>query len=208
MIGLNQRPRGLFGNPMDRYRPPYATPGIGDGMNEPNPMMSAVRAPSPQQQPEPRQPRRMDEKLYALGGLLANIGGIPNNAMGEYMAGLRNREQAALQAQAEQMADARRRALDRADKQWEWDNKPDTYRWRSNSGDLMEIGPDGQPRVAYNDPTDKIQWVRAENGDGTFTMVPVGANGPVGGGSGPLPEFTEEDWNNAGGGTGNGVGGF
>lgn len=53
------------------------------------------------------------------------------------------------------------------------------YRWESNNGSLMEIGPDGQPRVVYNDPTPKISWVRADNGDGTVTMVPMGPGGPV-----------------------------
>lgn len=59
------------------------------------------------------------------------------------------------------------------------DRPQQPYRWRANSGDLMEVGPDGQPRTVYDDPTDRIQWVRADNGDGTFTMVPYGPNGPV-----------------------------
>lgn len=56
------------------------------------------------------------------------------------------------------------------------------YRWKSNNGSLLELGPDGQPKVVYEDPTPKINWVRADNGDGTFTMVPVGPNGPISGG--------------------------
>ena len=62
------------------------------------------------------------------------------------------------------------------------------YRWESNDGSLMGIGPDGQPQVIYKDPSPKMNWVRADNGDGTFTMVPV----PMSGGSaqgqdGPIP---------------------
>lgn len=53
------------------------------------------------------------------------------------------------------------------------------YRFRNNSGDLLELGPDGQARTLYDDPEEKINWVRADKGDGTFTMVPVGRNGPV-----------------------------
>lgn len=61
---------------------------------------------------------------------------------------------------------------------------PQPHRWESNDGSLMELGPDGQPRVAYKDPTPKINWVRADNGDGTFTMVPMGQSGPLGQGGG------------------------
>ena len=59
---------------------------------------------------------------------------------------------------------------------------PQPHRWESNDGSLMEIGPDGAPRLIYKDPSPKINWVRADNGDGTFTMVPVGPSGPMGGG--------------------------
>lgn len=57
--------------------------------------------------------------------------------------------------------------------------KQTPYRWESNNGSLMEIGEDGQPRLVYQDPTPKINWVRADNGDGTFTMVPMSQGGPV-----------------------------
>lgn len=60
----------------------------------------------------------------------------------------------------------------------------DPYRWRDNAGNLMEIGADGQVRTVYTDPTDKVNWVRAENGDGTFTMVPI----PLKGGDQPSPQ--------------------
>lgn len=53
------------------------------------------------------------------------------------------------------------------------------YRWESNDGSLMEVGADGQPRTVYKDPTPKINWIRADNGDGTFQMVPVGPQGPM-----------------------------
>lgn len=81
---------------------------------------------------------------------------------------------------------------------------PKPYRWESNNGSLMELGPDGQARTLYQDPTPKINWVRADNGDGTFTMVPVGQEGPVSGAPaspvGKLKPF--------GGGTGSGSGNF
>lgn len=206
LFGSKKKP--MFGNPAERYGAPQATPGIGDGMTQPMPM--GRDAPVNQPGQKTGLGTRLfgqgwEDKAFALGGIMQ---GDPS---GVYM--MRQDERARQEAaQAARMAELKR-AQDIADFETKEQikaryAKPDTYRWRSNSGDLMEMGPDGQPRVAYDDPTDKIQWVRAENGDGTFTMVPVGANGPVGGGGGPLPEFTEDDWNGAGGGTGNGVGGF
>lgn len=53
------------------------------------------------------------------------------------------------------------------------------YRWEANDGSLMEMGPDGKPRIAYQDPTPKLNWITADNGDGTKTIVPVGPNGPM-----------------------------
>lgn len=58
---------------------------------------------------------------------------------------------------------------------------PAPYRWESNDGSLMEMGPDGQPRVAFKDPTPKISWIAAD-GPGGKVMIPVGPNGPLTGG--------------------------
>jgi hypothetical protein len=87
----------------------------------------------------------------------------------------------------------------------------DPYRWRSNSGDLMEIGGDGTPRVAYTDPTARINWVQVRDpATGAITLMPMGPNGPMSGTepNGNLPTFTEDDWNNAGGAGGNPSGTF
>lgn len=59
------------------------------------------------------------------------------------------------------------------------------HRWEANDGSLMELGPDGQARVVYKDPTPKLNWIRADNGDGTFSLVPVGPNGPITGSTAP-----------------------
>jgi hypothetical protein len=54
----------------------------------------------------------------------------------------------------------RRLADQRAEKQWEWENAPKSpYRWESNDGSLMEMGPDGNARLVYQDPTPKEKWV-------------------------------------------------
>lgn len=52
--------------------------------------------------------------------------------------------------------------------------------WETNNGSLGVIGPDGSPRIAYEDPTPKINWIQADNADGTKSLIPVGPNGPIG----------------------------
>ncbi len=67
------------------------------------------------------------------------------------------REQSALERGEEQYQ--RRRMDDREDKIWQRDNAPRApYRWESNDGSLMEMGPQG-PVVVYKDPTPKEKWV-------------------------------------------------
>lgn len=59
------------------------------------------------------------------------------------------------------------------------------HRWESNDGSLMEMGPDGQPRVVYKDPTPKVQWFV-----NPATGVPTPVTAPQ-----ALPEtLTDDDW--------------
>lgn len=58
---------------------------------------------------------------------------------------------------------------------------PATRYFEANNGDQYQIGEDGKPVKIFADPTPKINWVRADNGDGTFTMVPMSQSGQVGG---------------------------
>ena len=94
----------------------------------------------------------------------------------------------------------------REDMQWEWQNKPkDTgnpYRWESNDGSLMQIGPDGQPMQLYKDPTPKQQWVSDGYGGGQLVSV---AGAPTATG---LPEIGAVVSRNKGGGVGNGTATF
>lgn len=53
--------------------------------------------------------------------------------------------------------------------------------WETNDGSLGSIGPDGKPQVIYKDPTPKVEWVTAQNPDGTKTLIPM----PQGGGAAP-----------------------
>jgi hypothetical protein len=102
---------------------------------------------------------------------------------------LMQQEQQRQRAEAEQ----RQRMDDRAYERQEWDrrrqveiNNPkpqNPHYWETNDGSLASIGPDGKPQVLYKDPTPKVSYQRVENGDGTFTMVPV-VNGQIMAGGG------------------------
>lgn len=63
--------------------------------------------------------------------------------------------------------------------------------WETNNGSLGMIGADGQPHIAYQDPTPKINWITADNADHTKQIIPMGPNGPLTAGAhsnvAPLP---------------------
>lgn len=60
-------------------------------------------------------------------------------------------------------------------------NKPARapHYWETNNGSLGMVGPDGKPTILYQDPTPKVDWVRAQNPDGTITLQPVPQGGPM-----------------------------
>lgn len=57
--------------------------------------------------------------------------------------------------------------------------------WEMNDGSLGMVGQDGKPQVLFKDPTPKINWITAENPDGTKSLIPMGPNGPLGAGGQP-----------------------
>lgn len=70
-----------------------------------------------------------------------------------------------------------------AQEQWKRANPAPAapHYWTTNDGSLAAIGPDGQPRVLYQDPTPKVDWITAQNPDGTKQLIPM----PQGGGFTP-----------------------
>jgi hypothetical protein len=47
------------------------------------------------------------------------------------------------------------------------------YRWRGNNGDLLQMGPDGQPQVVYHDPTPKVDYIEATDPTtGAKSLIP------------------------------------
>lgn len=93
-------------------------------------------------------------------GILADALSAAAGMQPQYAPELRRRkaEQTALERGEQQYR--RRQADDRAEWLWRQQNTPKSpYRWESNDGSLLELGPDGQPRVVYKDPTPKEKWV-------------------------------------------------
>lgn len=126
---------------------------------------------------DPRGPMQYTPKPTFLNRLGKFAEGVSNDLL--HMRGVQNTgldQRRAMEMYKQQQADtlAQYEAQQRIAAQY---RKQTPYRWESNNGSLMEIGEDGQPRLVYQDPTPKVNWVRADNGDGTFTMVPMSQGG-------------------------------
>lgn len=168
------------------------TPQIAPMLSAPQGMMARPKKPGF------GEPGGWGERLGAIGSVLLNSAGVRDDGYDQYqqVRELRREEQ-----RKAQLAEAARYAP-----QHIGDNivamQPDgsfktlyagpekPYRWESNDGSLMEMGEDGQPRVAYKDPTPKINWIAADDGRGGKSLIPVGPNGPLTAGvptSGPAP---------------------
>jgi len=187
-MALGFQRQGMFGRKMPDYRSPWETPGIGDGINQQ--MGQQQSQPMPigiEQMQQPKKPG-----FFGQGGVGRAIAGTIGDFLlqqsgmqpiyGPTVLQQRDAEESARMAQQQRMQR-------REDMQWEWQNKPkdvNPYRWESNDGSLLEIGPDGQPRVVYKDPTPKTTYITSDNGDGTKTIVPIVNGVPQMGGQQPL----------------------
>jgi hypothetical protein len=114
----------------------------------------------------------------ALNGYLA-AGGNPAG-----ISGLQQLHQQKMMEQQQALA-AQQYAQHRADDNADWMNhykfeldNPKPYRWESNDGSLMEMGPDGTPRVVYKDPTPKPNWIQVRDpATGELRIVNMGTVG-------------------------------
>lgn len=200
MFGIRKKPRGMFGASYGN-RSPYETPPFNpEAQQQRFGLPGQGMAQQPEQQ---KQPRGMDEKLYALGGLIANLGGVQNNAAGEYMAGQRQERAMAAQAAAAHAAEMRERTMDWAD----WRRKEDYKRenpapqgptaMQQNYEYLQGI----DPKVAeafLKRQTDPIQWMTGP--DGIPRPYGVGGAQPPAAPVGKLTPITGGSGGNAGGG--------
>lgn len=119
--------------------------------------------------------------------------------------------------QRQQQFAAQRAEQQRAQEWEDWQRKQEweaTHRapsaphyWETNDGSLAMIGPDGQPKVLYKDPTPKTEYQTVRNPDGTITVYPMPQ---VGAPSSPkvIGSQLPPGWTVEGGPGGNAGGGF
>lgn len=165
-MAIGFRTSGMFG------RPP---------MQAPQPGTMPIGVEQMQQKPGFFQRSGVKTAAGILGDTLLTLGG------GEpmYAPMMQQRKLQEEDARIRQQMFEQKRIAERKDMQWEWQNKPREerapYRWKANDGSLMELGPDGQRRQVYKDPTPKTTYISVDNSDGTKTVVPV-VNGQIMGG--------------------------
>lgn len=142
----------------------------------------------------PEQPQKPGFDWRKLIGVLGDSLSIAGGGQPMYVPTLiENRQRQQVQQYAEQQYQRRRQDENSdwiARQEYEAANRPPPapYRWEANDGSLMELGPDGQARVAFKDPTPRIQWMTVDNGDGTKSVIPYGPNGPLGDAPGAMPQ--------------------
>lgn len=168
-------------SPFDFTPPIYSTPGIGDDLAGAKSMGDPGLgvAPAPQK-----------DGINWLGVLADGLAGAAGQP-GQYAAGLRREKELQRQDSLYQRQRADQMTDWQAKQAWKLAN-PDPvtpHYWETNDGSLGVVGPDGKPQLLYKDPTPKIDWITANNPDGTKTLVPMrqGGGGPdlgaAGGGS-------------------------
>jgi hypothetical protein len=116
-----------------------------------------------------------------------------------------------LSALANPYIDAKTRALVGAEYSRLHPAPQEPHFFEANNGDQGAIDPaTGQVKIMYHDPTPKVNWVTADNGDGTKQLIPVVNGVPVTGGGmpGAAPPATLPPDFNFGGPTPQASGGF
>jgi hypothetical protein len=169
------RKPAMFGQQFDPLsNGPFGTPGIGDGMNE-----RQMGPPGMGMAPEPKK-----QAFFGQGGpgraILGTIGDVLLQRGGNAPIYGPTIQQQNRLMQQQQMAE-QQRMQEREDFIWKQQNqKSAPYRFESNDGSQIEIGPDGQPKVLYKDPTPKINWIQVKDPvTGAIQIVPMGPNGPL-----------------------------
>ena len=152
----------------------------------------------------PNAPAQPKPSFFGQGGMGRHIAGSIADSILQ-MGGGRPIYQPAMQQRQAMNFATQRDAMERKARMEDWmaqqdyaraNPQPrDPYRWRANNGDLMELGGDGSPRVAYQDPTDKINWIQVRDpATGAISIVPMGPNGMMGGASGGPPDTLPADF--------------
>jgi hypothetical protein len=101
------------------------------------------------------------EAMAAYAAGMGNPGGMA------VLQGMNHRRQSAADAETQEQQYQRQRMDSRDDYLWKRDNTPQNpHYFEDNTGNMMAIGPDGQPQMIYKDPN-------------PFKLVPNGMGGVV-----------------------------
>jgi hypothetical protein len=144
----------------------------------------------PQERPKGDGTRRA---IGILGDFLLGLGG----QQGVYGPQAHQKKLLEQRAQQEAMQSQMKRETDWQDwqRQYEYERKnpkpgnSQPYRFEGNDGDVYELGPDGQPRRIFDDPTPKMNFIPDGMGGGRWEPMPgaavpaapVGKLTPIGG---------------------------
>lgn len=155
------------------FNPDAPFPGAGipaDGMSGRQPM-AMMQAP---------QKHGFGHTLGKIAGVIGDSLLMANGGAPIYTQGIEADRQARAEQQLAQLSRSQGLEDYEAKQKIEAKYRPG-HIWESNDGSLMQIGPDGMPQIVYKDPTPKINWIAADDGQGGKQLVPVGPNGPLGG---------------------------
>lgn len=169
----------MFGGKFDPMAVIGGTPFNVDAYNLGIPAEVLMQQAQQQVIPEQKKPG-----LFGKGGAFWDFLGYAGDSItGKPM--YTNHVQQRRQGEQQERQYQRQRQDKREDQEWEWKNRPrEPHRWEANDGSLMEMDPaTGQPRVVYQDPTPKINWMQVQTPRG-LEIIPVGPNGPLTGQAG------------------------
>lgn len=175
--------------PFDFSPEVYQTPGIGDGLP------GAIPMGDPGLGVAPAAPEKKGVDWARVMGIVSDGLAGAIGQPGQYAAGLRRDKELTRQDSLYQRQRTDQMADWKAKQEWERANPAPRapHYWETNDGSLGAIGPDGKPTILFKDPTPKVDWITANNPDGTKTLVPMqqGGGGPnlgdAGGGSASPP---------------------
>lgn len=189
---------GLFGNGMSW--PKSAVDQWMEKSRE-NSVMNGIRAPEASTQSPAKRGLFGGGAFRAESPLWKVMGGIGDVLSGDsrYTDGLMQQNMLTRKSLMEQAQAEAERAARRQDFMFEHDYKRNNpmpsdrapYRWEGNDGDVYELGPDGQPKRIFDDPTPKMNFIPDGMGGGQWVAVPTAAPSVPQGGSTLPPGYTK-----------------
>lgn len=172
---------GMFGNRPRRSMNEQAMTGpMPEALAAPQ--LQTMPMPQTQSVPAPRRGNGLRNVAGVLGDMLATAGGGRAMFIPQMMQERDEQRQLQLRQQLQ--------AEDRAYEESQWQRRADYERanpaprfFEDNAGNQWQLGPDGQPRLMFRDPTPRYQFVPGlnENGDTVLNRVEIPNNVPMNG---------------------------